>query len=132
MLPKYHFYIGIGTSIIVYFISGFSNALLFFFASVFIDTDHYIAFVFKEKNWSLRKSYYYWKDEHYPYDELMIFHTIEVWILLLIVGLLITPVLFLLAGMLYHELFDIYDMNQRKLYDARAISLFAWSIRNLK
>ena len=132
MLPKHHFYIGLTTSIIVYFISGPLNAILFFFGSFFIDTDHYIAFVFKEKNWSLRKSYYYWKDEHYPYDELMVFHTIEVWLLILIVGLLIHPVLFILAGMLFHELFDIYDMNKRKLYDARAISLFAWSIRNFK
>ena len=132
MLPKHHVYFGILASIVVYFISGSINAFVFFFASVFIDTDHYIAFVFKEKNLSLRRSYYYWKEEHYPYDELMIFHTIEVWILFLIVGLLITPILFLLAGMLYHELFDIYDMNKRKLYDARAISLFAWSIRNFK
>ena len=131
MLPKYHVYFGLLASIAVYFISGSINALIFFFASVFIDTDHYMAFVFKEKNWSLKKSYYYWKDEHYPYDELMVFHTIEIWFLLLIIGLTIKPVLFLLAGMLYHELFDIYDMNKRKLYDARAISLFAWSVRNI-
>ena len=131
MLPKHHVYFGILASIVVYFISGSINAFVFFFASVFIDTDHYIAFVLKEKNWSLSKSYYYWKDENYPYDELMVFHTIEIWFLLLIIGLTIKPVLFLLAGMLYHELFDIYDMNKRKLYDARAISLFAWSVRNI-
>ena len=76
MLPKHHVYFGILASIVVYFISGSINAFVFFFASVFIDTDHYIAFVFKEKNLSLRRSYYYWKEEHYPYDELMIFHTI--------------------------------------------------------
>ncbi|MBS3150011.1 hypothetical protein J4455_04985 [Candidatus Woesearchaeota archaeon] len=132
MLPKYHFYIGLITSIVVYFISGFTNALLFFIGSFLIDTDHYIAFVFKEKNWSLMKSYFYWKYLNYPYDELMIFHTIEIWILLLIIGLLINPVLFMLAGMLYHELFDIYDMHKRKLFNARAISLFAWATRNLK
>lgn len=132
MLPKYHVYFGVLASVIVYLLSDWLNALIFFFGSVFIDTDHYIAFTFKEKNWSLKRSYYYWKNEHYAYDELMIFHTIEVWVLLLIVGLLISSILFLLAGMLYHELFDIYDMNKRKLYNARAISLFAWSTRNLK
>ena len=132
MLPKYHVYFGILASIFVYFLSGLTNALIFLFGSIFIDTDHYIAYIIKEKKWSLKRSYFYWKDEHYPYDELMIFHTIEVWFLLLIVGLFINQILFLLAGMLYHELFDIYDMHKRKLFNARAISLFAWSSRNLK
>jgi len=131
MLPKYHVYFGLIASIMVFFLSGIQNSLIFLFGSIFIDADHYIAYIFKKRDLSLKKSYYYWKDEHYPYDELMIFHTIEIWFLLLIIGLTIKPVLFLLAGMLYHELFDIYDMNKRKLYDARAISLFAWSIRNI-
>jgi hypothetical protein len=62
MRPKYHILIGFIVSIIFYFffsIEIFEVSILFL-SSFLIDFDHYIYYIFRTKNFSLKKAYYWY------------------------------------------------------------------------
>lgn len=110
MLPKWHALFGILISFILYFFTTITlfEVSLFFLASVLIDFDHYVWYVLRKRNWSLKKAYHYLKD--LPKDSkpvMMFIHTIEFHIF---TGLLIffwEGFLFILLGMIYHSVLDI-------------------------
>ena len=122
MLPKHHIIIGlIASLILLFFISPFYS-LLFFLASVFIDIDHYIWYTLKKKDFSLKNAYYFLKDKKIKLP-LMLFHTLEFHVLILILGFFWQGALFLFYGMLLHSFTDIFDLYKRKKLGNRIFSL---------
>ena len=117
------------------------NALIIFFSSFLIDFDHYIVYVKRKKEVSLRKSYIYFKNLKTTIQNhlknriniktpLVIFHTFEFLILTFILALFFEVFLFLLVGMLFHSLLDIIDIQHNfKTLSPRPFSLISYLIK---
>jgi len=115
MLPKTHALLGLIFSLIIFFIfhiTPFYTSLIFF-SSVFIDTDHYLWYVIQKKDFNLKKAFYFFKNlkKHPPY--LMIFHTLEFFLLILILSFFWKSFFYVFLGMLFHVSLDIiYEINK--------------------
>lgn len=112
MLPKTHFILGAIFSILLYFIFHITafQASLVFFASFLIDFDHYAWHVLRKKSFSLKKSYDFFNIK--PYEKrMMLFHTLEFILLILILSYFWRKFLFIWIGMIFHSLLDIIQMG---------------------
>lgn len=129
MYPKDHILYSTIFCIVLIPIFGFWDSLIVFLAAIFIDTDHYIRYVFITKDWSIKNSikYYYDKTKK-RYHELYILHTLEFWLLLLLLGFYSPVFTFILLGVLYHMVLDFIDMFQKKYYEIRIYSVVLWLI----
>ena len=118
MLPKSHLIYGIIFASAVYLLSPLITlipALLILFGSVLIDTDHYIWYVYKKKDWSLKNAYHYLKYNVEKIKTLMIFHTVESHIIVGLIGWYLWPWFFyILSGMLLHSGLDILHLMKNK------------------
>lgn len=128
MLPKWHILFGFVLSYILVYLFKLSllAGSIVFLSSFLIDLDHYIYFVFKKKSLSYVKARKYyaerneiWKKlskeekNNYKYP-IMIFHGIEFWILLALLGF-ISPIFFwILMGIGVHMVADWADLFERK------------------
>jgi len=136
MLPKIHAILGAVFSILIYFIFHISlfNAFLILFASIFIDFDHYVLYVEKKNDFSLKNAYNFLKKEsskkHKPM--LHIFHTIEFMILILVLSFFWQGFLFIFIGMIFHSALDIGDLIYHKKYTAREHFLIRYLILKQK
>jgi hypothetical protein len=121
---KYHFFFGILFSILLYFL--FQSIIplwgltIIFLSSFLIDFDHYLFYVFKKRDLSLRRAYkWYVKYSHkfcsVPLDKrkkyylgFYIFHGIEPLIVLFSLGFFVSPLFtFILIGFLFHLSTDL-------------------------
>ena len=112
MLPKAHIFYGAIFSIILYLI-GLSpfNSILIFLSSFLIDFDHYLWYVLKKKDFNLKKAFYFLKEMEKKKPMMMVFHTFEFILLILILSFFFNPFLFILMGMLFHSLLDLIDLK---------------------
>ena len=79
-----HFIISLILSIAIFPIYGYQS-LLVLVSGFFIDIDHYFYSIYKHKNFNMIDSYYYNKRRDIAkHDTLGIFHTVEFWILMLV------------------------------------------------
>ena len=141
MLPQYHVILATVASIILFLLKlSPIFILLFFLAAIFIDIDHYFLYVARKKSLNPWKSYHYNKYELLKElkksgqkQVLVIFHTAEFFILLLILSFLFSflwPVFF---GCLFHEATDIiYELTKKDKKYKRAFSLFIYLLKNAK
>jgi len=124
MLPKTHMYIGILFSIILYFIFpaiGFFGILVVFLSSVLIDIDHYAIYVYRNKDWSLKKAFDWFigfkelrkKSKKKWVSPISILHTIEVLFLISILAIYNQFVFLILIGFLFHSICDILEMGYK-------------------
>jgi len=135
MLPIAHFLISLLFVVILYPVFGW-NSLWIFLGGYFIDADHYFLYVFKTKNHSLKKSYFYFKGPG-AYNrirkELFIFHTIETILILLFLMQYSQIFLIILIGTLLHIFSDcIYDYNKHKRIKFPSIIYWYLKIRKNK
>ncbi len=141
MLPKIHIIVGFIFSALVYFIYHITllEASLIFLASFLIDTDHYLAYVFIEKDLNPIKSVKYFYKKMYKELKLspkerkkykkyyFIFHGVECWILLSILSFFYKPLIFILIGVLFHLILDeieIYKIKDDPLYKLSMIYIY--------
>ena len=112
MLPKAHVLFGFLFAYIVYWFTQMTilQASLILFAAIFIDFDHYLWHGLIKKDWNLKQSYDYLKDEEKDTPKLMIFHTIEFHILVGLLGLIWSGFYYLLAGMVFHSILDLISL----------------------
>ncbi|MEM4152963.1 MAG: hypothetical protein QXK80_02505 [Candidatus Pacearchaeota archaeon] len=113
---------------------------LFFVAAFFIDVDHYFYFVYKKKSFNLMKAYNYFynlnkflKKERKKVELLMIFHTIEVFILTFILSIVFFNIFFpLFLGLTIHYFLDFLALltHKEKRYK-RVFSLIYYIIKNV-
>lgn len=124
MLPKKHIlYGGIFSSLAwTLFPNIGPNALTIFLASFLIDADHYFAYALKRKNLNLRKAYKYFREMHEKLkigvkngknikSPLVIFHTVESLLLLLILSIFYPIFLFIFIGFVFHNILDMIDIQ---------------------
>lgn len=136
MNPLFHFLITIPFCYIIYPFIGPVNTALVFFGGWIFDFDHYLYCIFKHKNFSVIDCWRF----HSPFakekDLLHVFHTIEFYVLILIISFYIEAIGFLFIGLIYHQLFDIIKLIYLKIKkepranNCRAASLIMWLKRH--
>ena len=123
MYPKQHIIFGLFFSLILFLLFpkiGFFGAVVIFASSVLIDVDHYIYYVFKKKDFSLKRAYI-WNVEiskkfchlskeqrkkfHKPFH---FFHGIEILIVLFFLGIIYSFFFFILIGFSFHLILDFF------------------------
>lgn len=124
MLPKTHVILGAAYSLFVYILYNITiiEAFLIFFASVLIDFDHYLWYIYRKKSLNLKKAYFWFKEKRKIWIKLsekerekykrpyLIFHSIEFWIFLVILSFVNKLFLFILIGILFHMIFDYIEI----------------------
>lgn len=127
-----------------------AHAFLAFVGGVFIDVDHYLEYVFRTKNISLRKAYRSYVDTNLKYlDDLKnhrkpkssyrlhLLHTIELWIVIILASYYLKQYLFL-YGVVFHMSMDTaYYLRYKIPYKSeaklgRAVSLIHYFYKNSK
>jgi len=141
MLPREHAVYGLIFVLVIGLVFpniGLLNLFLIFFGSFFIDFDHYLIAVDKNRSLSLKKSYKYYDKLRVMWIAqerrgikkkmpLMIFHTIEFHIIAALLGFFVWDgFLFVLLGMILHSILDIINMHGEKALYRREFLLFSW------
>ena len=130
MLPTQHLFLGIIFSLILLFIFpqiGLIGFLIIMFSTVLIDVDHYLYYVYRKKDLSLKNAYNWFafrkkklsllsrKQRNEFYTGFCFLHGIEVLGLLFILGKLSFYFYYVLIGFIFHLFLDI--VHQKTLHD---------------
>lgn len=133
MLPKTHMIYGALFSILLFLFKVDPNyCILVFFASFLIDFDHYSWYVIRKKDISLKKAYYHLKDNVKKKLTLMIFHTIEFHIFVLLLSYFWIGFFYIFIGMLFHSLLDLIDLYSINEIKFREFFLIKYLISDKK
>jgi len=149
MYPLPHLISGIIFSLILFFIFPQINLIgsfIIVISTVLIDIDHYIYFIYKKKDWNLKNAYD-WSIEvckkfsslpktqrNKFYSGFCFLHGIEILIILIILGILVSKYfLFIFIGFLFHLFSDvIYQIVQRERVDKLSLVHDFLKFRKLK
>ena len=135
--PTVHIAQGIGSTAVLYPFIG-ENAVVFGLSVILIDIDHIIQYVDDTKNLNPKGFFVYFnvldnyvKNRNIEKDYLCInlFHTIECYLLLLLLAGLFPVLYYVLFGFLFHHLFDQIYMIKNKILYCRAFSILEYFIR---
>lgn len=127
-----HIVQGVCLSPAVYYAADLKTAIIFTMSFVFIDVDHYIHFVLKRRNISIKEMFIYYDALWDRKDDIFgisIFHTVEFLFLLFLLGLWHSVFRIIGAGFLTHLLFDIFNLLKHRVLFARAFSCIEYLIR---
>jgi len=130
MLPKTHIFFGLIFFLLLYFVFHVSliNSVIFFLSSFLIDVDHYIYYVLKKKDLSLKRAYKWFlkldkkyhsmpeeKRKNYYYA-FCIFHGLEPLIIISSLAFLfhLTFLFFISLGFLFHLSLDFISIISKK------------------
>ena len=120
----------IGSVILAPFL-GF-DVIIFFLSVILIDVDHYFEFIFVCRRFGIRDMFRYfdwiWKDRQTVYG-LSIFHTVEIFLLLFILGFWSHYFWLILFGFSVHLMFDLYYLYVHNCFFNRAFSIIEYLIR---
>jgi hypothetical protein len=121
MYPKEHFFLGFFLSSLLFFgfeSIGFFEAAIVLFSSVFIDVDHYIYYILRKKDLSLRKAYFWFISNGKKYGKIpkrhkkkyylsiLIFHGIEPLLFFLFLSFFLPIFFFIFLGFAFHLILD--------------------------
>lgn len=124
MFPKHHLILGIFLSLILLLLFpglGFLGVLLIFLSSFLIDVDHYLYYVYNQRDWSLKRAYKWFikrREAYYKLPEkevgkykqiILIFHGVECWALIFLISLIFNPVFLIFFGIMFHLLLDFAE-----------------------
>ena len=115
-----------------------TGVLLFACGSILIDVDHQFFYYHKTGKCDVAGMFRYFRDvidpnlASIPYLGICVFHTIEFFLLVALVSYYVSPLRYLLAGLIFHILLDIYDLVRLKVPFIRAYSLIEHLIRRRK
>ena len=131
MLPLFHL---LGSLAVIAILFPFYNiwSFVFLVGSFFIDIDHYIWYVIKERDFSLRRAYLYSRDKRNKgKDHLHIFHVWEFWVLLFLLAFFNTFFALVFLGLVFHLTMDFIDLYfHMDCIRNRAFSFFMWLKRH--
>lgn len=93
-----------------------------------VDFDHYITYVMRKRDWSLKRSIAYYRTRRYAIKRpvLHIFHTVEAFATLMVLAFYHDIFMVILAGYLLHMLLDFSNTAYHKGWKDRVNSVFAW------
>lgn len=130
MYPKQHIIFGIVFSLLLFIIYPQINLIglsLLFFSSVLIDVDHYTYYVYKKKDWSLRRAYKWFmsnekkflslprKLRNNYYGGFFFLHGVEMLFILILLTMFVSKYFFFIfIGIFFHLLLDIVDEPRYK------------------
>jgi len=131
MLPLKHF---LASIIVLGFLFPFYKlwGLAFLIGSFFIDVDHYLWYIIRHRNFSLKNAYFYHKERpRRERDMLHIFHVWEFWVLMFVLAFFNNFFALIFLGLVFHLILDFIDLyfNIDTIYN-RAFSFFAWLQRH--
>ncbi len=138
MVLKHHIIAGIIGTALFYPLLGPWKSVVFFFASILIDADHYLDYLWKNKftDWSPRRMFaYYDQVTKHRFDKrklaFSMLHTVELYIFIYLLAVFVNYDFFLtvLGGMAYHTIFDVVSLTSEKLHFVRAYSIIEYVIR---
>ena len=132
MLVSRHFIASLIIALILFPIYKWLSLLVFVFG-LLIDVDHFLWYVFRFKHFSLRGAYNHSlnKENKYKYEDVLhIFHVVEIWILIFLLGFFNEIFFILSLGLVVHLLMDFIECIKNNDYYARTFSLFTWIYRN--
>lgn len=149
MHPQYHFLLGLIFIFLLKLLVPFFtlyDILIIFLASFLIDADHYLYYIFKKKGPSINDAYAWFienevKLRNLPRNErskyknvLMVFHTIECWIILALLSYLDKLFLFILIGFLFHMFIDYIALwiDKEPIYPKLSLIYTAITNKNKK
>jgi len=139
MLPRWHIFLGLMFCIVFKLISpqtSYASLFLIWFASVFIDFDHYLSAGFKHKKWNpvdAVKHNYDLRDKALKQKselglcekgDFHIFHTVESHLVTGVIALFFSPFYFIFIGMVFHSLLDLIWMVRHDVLDSREFFFF--------
>lgn len=107
---------------------------LFCAGGVLIDVDHYLCYVLRTHRLSITGMFRYfrelWKiEQSIPYYGLCLFHTVDFFLLVALLGFYNPIFLPLLTGLLFHFAVDLFDLFRKKVPFIRAYFLVEHLIR---
>lgn len=117
------------SAILLPFLKG--NAIFVFLSMILIDVDHYLDYVAVCKRTDLRgmfKFHEFLRNSKSVYA-FSLLHTVEVFLLLLILGLWSWYFWLILSGFLIHFIFDLYNLYEKDVVCSRAFSIIEYAIR---
>jgi len=139
MMLSTHIVLTLILSLVLYPFIGI-NSLIVFLSGFVFDIDHYFYYIAKEGDFSLKNSYLYClsgneinnKRKNEKEDSFHIFHTIEVWTLLIILSLFVKEFIFVFIGLMFHMVLDWIRLRLEfdQLKGERAWSIIGWISRN--
>lgn len=126
MLPKQHALVGIVVGFLAWLIFSIPwyGVLIIFLSSFLIDVDHYLLFVYKEKDFSVKNSYELgkkinkkWKSLGYKEKReykcpIFILHGIEFWIILVLLSFVHNIFFWIFIGITIHMIIDLIELVQ--------------------
>ena len=123
MKLTFHLMSTLALSLLLYPFYG-ALSFLSFLGGFFIDVDHYIYYIMKEKDFDIIKSYRYFSTRSFKdfRDQLFIFHTFEFIIPMVIVSFFSEIAFIITLGLLLHLCADWYQEYSRR-YRVKALSI---------
>ena len=125
---RFHFLACTILTIIFYPVFGLYS-LLVFIGGFFVDADHYLYTAIVTRNIGLKKAYLFYKT---PWEKrkliLHVFHTVEIWALLLVMSFFYKEAAIISAGLVIHMIMDFFDSYRLgyQVSDIRATSILEW------
>ncbi|MBS3108241.1 hypothetical protein J4409_00035 [Candidatus Woesearchaeota archaeon] len=130
MLPRYHLITALLPALILGFIKPIYG-ILFFIGTFFIDFDHYVLYVMAFKKYSLKSAAKFYPNKLRPYLKktrvkvFLLFHNIEVFIILLALSVYFPWAYPLFFGVSLHYLLDLcYDYTINKRFPREVSGIF--------
>jgi len=133
MYPKQHLFLGLAFSLILFLLYpkiGLTGFFLIFLSSVLIDIDHYVYYVVKKKDFSLKNAYLWFinidkkmakmtkKQRNNFYIALCFLHGFELLIILFLLANISELFFFIFIGFSFHLLLDIaHQVNYKERLD---------------
>lgn len=146
MKPLKHLILGIIFALILLIIFpqiGFIGVFLIIASTVLIDVDHYLYYVYKKKDWSLKNAYGWFiknEEKYYTlskneqkrvYFGICFLHGIEAIIVLFAFSFYFTFFLYIIIGFIFHQLFDLIEIASERINPYKILSL-TYSLFNTK
>lgn len=124
MLPKTHIILSVLFVLIIFFLKivNWWQGLIVFAAAVLIDVDHWLLYVKKKKDFSVKRAYKWFYQFYINKTRkvfLFIFHTIESFIVVIILSIFFPIFLYVLIGMSFHILLDFLQAYDEDFYGKR-------------
>lgn len=129
MLPKFHILSGVILTFLVwiFFKVNLLSLSLIFFSSFSFDVDHYLYFVFKKKDLSLKRAYEWCltvPKEMFPKPIAAFLHSLEFLSVLIFLSFFFNFLWFVVLGFSFHYIFDVGWLYTNKLLSLENVSLF--------
>lgn len=101
-------------------------SLFILVGGVLIDVDHYLYYLFKKKDWNLKRCIKYFDPKRICVDQLHVFHTVEFWFMMILLSFYFKFIFATLVGMIFHQALDSYELWHSVMPTLRVKSIYGW------